>query len=41
MDEVVASDRTGKRPFDNPADIPEEVVAIVRKLMALDNAKKR
>lgn len=41
MDEVVASDRTGIRPFDNTADIPEEVVAITRKLMALDVPKKR
>jgi len=41
MDEVVTSDRTGKRPFDNPADIPQEVVAIARKLMALDGAGKR
>lgn len=41
MDELVTSDRTGKRPFDNPADIPEAVVAIARKLMALDGSGKR
>ncbi len=41
MDEVIASDRTGIRPFDNAADIPEAVVAITRKLMALDVPKKR
>ncbi|MFN2437257.1 MAG: carbon monoxide dehydrogenase, partial [Desulfotignum sp.] len=40
MDEVVASDRTGVRPFDTAADIPEAVMAVTRKLMALDVPKK-
>ncbi|MEX1312553.1 MAG: ArsA-related P-loop ATPase [Desulfotignum sp.] len=36
MAEVVTSDRKGIRPFDNPEHIPEEVIAITRKLMDLD-----
>lgn len=41
MDEVIQADRDGTRPFDNVANIPEEVVRITRKLMALDAPKKR
>jgi CO dehydrogenase maturation factor len=41
MDEVVASDRKGIRPFDDPEHIPEEVIAVTRKLMALDVSRKR
>jgi hypothetical protein len=41
MDEVIQADRDGTRPFDNVANIPEEVVNITRKLMALDVPRKR
>lgn len=39
MDEIVKSDRDGSRPFDDIANIPEELKAIARKLMALDEKK--
>jgi CO dehydrogenase maturation factor len=38
MDEIIQADRDGTRPFDNPDNIPEEVVRIARKLMALDGS---
>mgnify|MGYP006296212273 CR=1 FL=1 len=41
MDEVVASDRKGTRPFDDPEQIPEQVIAVTRKLMALDVSRNR
>ncbi|MDT8377749.1 MAG: ArsA-related P-loop ATPase [Desulfotignum sp.] len=41
MDEVIQADRDGSRPFDNAANIPEEVVDITRQLMALDVPRKR
>ena len=36
MDEIAASDRDGTRPFDDITKIPEELLAVTRKLIALD-----
>ncbi|MCP4023483.1 MAG: AAA family ATPase [Desulfobacteraceae bacterium] len=36
MDEIVASDREGRRPFDDIETIPQELKEITEKLMALD-----
>lgn len=41
MDEVIQADRDGTRPFDNPENIPEAVIAVTRKLMDLDVKKQR
>ncbi|MFU8768710.1 MAG: ArsA-related P-loop ATPase [Desulfotignum sp.] len=41
MDAVIQADRDGTRPFDDSANIPEEVKAVTRKLMALDVRKQR
>jgi len=35
LDEVVSSDRTGKRPFDDISTIPEELKQVTQKLMDL------
>ncbi|MBU1194238.1 MAG: AAA family ATPase [Proteobacteria bacterium] len=35
MDEIVASDRSGKRPFDDITTLPDEIKEITRKLVAL------
>lgn len=35
MDEIVASDRTGKRPFDDITTLPDEIKEITRKLINL------
>jgi len=37
MDEIVRSDRDGKRPFDDITQIPEELKQITKKLMELDS----
>jgi len=36
MDEIAASDRDGTRPFDDITKIPDELLAVTRKLIALD-----
>ena len=36
MDEIVKSDRSGDRPFDDISDVPEPLKAIAEKLMALN-----
>jgi CO dehydrogenase maturation factor len=40
LDEIVQSDRNGVRPFDDISNIPEELKAITKKLMALDTPVK-
>ena len=35
LDEIVKSDRDGTRPFDDIANIPEELKQIAQKLLAL------
>jgi CO dehydrogenase maturation factor len=40
LDEIVQSDRNGNRPFDDISNIPEELKALTRKLMALDKTKQ-
>ena len=40
LDEIVQSDRNGVRPFDDISNIPEELKAIAKKLMALDTPVK-
>ncbi len=38
MEEIVNSDRSGKRPFDDITQIPEELKDVTRKLMALSTS---
>ncbi|MCK5835857.1 MAG: AAA family ATPase [Desulfobacula sp.] len=38
LDEIIQSDRDGTRPFDDIANIPEELKNIVQKLMALQTS---
>jgi len=40
LDEIVQSDRNGVRPFDDISNIPEELTAIAKKLMALEPSAK-
>jgi len=37
MDEIVSSDRDGTRPFDDITQIPEELIAVTKKLIELDS----
>lgn len=39
LDEVIQADRDGTRPFNDVNNIPEDVVRITKKLMALDASK--
>ena len=39
LDEIIQSDREGKRPFDDISTIPEELKFIAQKLMNLEKSK--